>query len=151
MKKKKKRRWNEFNYWYNDLAGAVTALTRKQEASELSRRKLSSPGLRRQSTTTTSAPVVTTDNKEEYDDIELPEQCPEPNGFFADPEQCDKYFDCRDGNFTVKLCPDGLVFNDFSPEHEKCDLPFGIDCTKRPKRRKFLFINFSFSYFNYKY
>ncbi|KAF7990004.1 hypothetical protein HCN44_008678 [Aphidius gifuensis] len=116
--------------------GAVTALTRKQEASELSRRKIASPGLRRQSTTTTtSASIVTTDNSEEYDDIELPEQCPEPNGFFPDPEQCDKYFDCRDGKFTVKLCPDGLVFNDFSPEHEKCDLPFGIDCTKRPKRQ----------------
>lgn len=29
-----------------------------------------------------------------------------------------------------------MVFNDFSPEHEKCDLPFNIDCSKRPERRE---------------
>ncbi|RLU27140.1 hypothetical protein DMN91_000939 [Ooceraea biroi] len=108
--------------------GAVTALTRKQEAAEQSRRK---------------AALATTPKKqepaaeEEYDDDdELLDQCPEPNGYFPDAEQCDKYYDCRDGKITEKLCPDGLVFNDFSPQHEKCDLPFGIDCSKRPKLQK---------------
>ena len=74
--------------------------------------------------------------KEYEDEEELSDQCPEPNGYFPDAEQCDKYYDCRDGRPIEKLCPDGLVFNDFSPQHEKCDLPFGIDCTKRPKLRK---------------
>lgn len=26
-----------------------------------------------------------------------------------------------------------MVFNDYSSEYEKCDLPFNIDCTQRPK------------------
>uniref|UniRef100_A0A182LVM2 Chitin-binding type-2 domain-containing protein n=1 Tax=Anopheles culicifacies TaxID=139723 RepID=A0A182LVM2_9DIPT len=39
-------------------------------------------------------------------DPELSENCPEPNGYFADAEQCDKYYQCRDGQITEKLCPD---------------------------------------------
>lgn len=101
-------------------------MTRKQEAAEQSRRKVAS-------VTTPKKPEA----EEEYeDDDELSDQCPEPNGYFPDAEQCDKYYDCRDNKITEKLCPDGLVFNDFSPQHEKCDLPFGIDCSKRPKLRK---------------
>ncbi|XP_037913505.1 protein obstructor-E [Hermetia illucens] len=61
------------------------------------------------------------------------EDCPEPNGFFADAEQCDKYYACVDGVATEKLCPDGMVFNDYSPDQEKCDLPYNIDCSKRSK------------------
>ncbi|KAF2883115.1 hypothetical protein ILUMI_23056 [Ignelater luminosus] len=64
---------------------------------------------------------------------ETSDQCPEPYGYFADAEQCDKYYECSDGQITEKLCPDGMVFNDFSSEYEKCDLPFNIDCTQRPK------------------
>lgn len=30
-----------------------------------------------------------------------------------------------------------MVFNDFSSEYEKCDLPFNIDCSARPKLRKY--------------
>ncbi|XP_052869087.1 protein obstructor-E [Anopheles cruzii] len=66
-------------------------------------------------------------------DPELSENCPEPNGYFADAEQCDKYYQCRDGQITEKLCPDGMVFNDYDLDQEKCDLPFNIDCSKRPK------------------
>lgn len=40
------------------------------------------------------------------------------------------------GKITEKLCPDGKVFNDYSTEYEKCDLPFNIDCSKRSKLRK---------------
>ncbi|XP_058126424.1 protein obstructor-E [Anopheles ziemanni] len=69
----------------------------------------------------------------EETDPELSENCPEPNGYFADAEQCDKYYQCRDGQITEKLCPDGMVFNDYDLEQEKCDLPFNIDCSKRPK------------------
>ena len=64
--------------------------------------------------------------------------CPESDGFFADAEQCDKYYECRDGKVVAeKLCADGTVFNDFSPVHEKCDLPFNIDCSQRPKLREY--------------
>ncbi|XP_055703111.1 protein obstructor-E-like [Phlebotomus papatasi] len=71
--------------------------------------------------------------QEVYDDDGTTDQCPEPFGFFADAEQCDKYYECNDGAITEKLCPDGMVFNDFSPDQEKCDLPFNIDCSQRPK------------------
>lgn len=43
----------------------------------------------------------------------------------------------RDGEMIEKLCPDGMVFNDYDPDVEKCDLPFGIDCSTRPKLRKY--------------
>ncbi len=63
--------------------------------------------------------------------------CPEPDGFFADSQQCDKYYVCKDDVVVAeRLCPDGMVFNDFSPAHEKCDLPFNIDCSHRAKLRK---------------
>ncbi|XP_039765895.1 protein obstructor-E-like [Pararge aegeria] len=65
-------------------------------------------------------------------DAEITNSCPE-DGFFADAEQCDKYYPCRDGEITEKLCPDGMVFNDYSSDDEKCDLPFNIDCSQRPK------------------
>ncbi|XP_056643143.1 protein obstructor-E-like [Diorhabda sublineata] len=64
---------------------------------------------------------------------EISDQCPEPDGYFADAEQCDKYYHCNNGKITEKLCPDGQVFNDYSSEYEKCDLPFNIDCSSRPK------------------
>lgn len=75
-------------------------------------------------------------SKQEPDDALTSEECPEPNGYFADAEQCDKYYQCVDGAITEKLCPDGMVFNDYSTEYEKCDLPFNIDCSARPKLRK---------------
>ncbi|CAH0559067.1 unnamed protein product [Brassicogethes aeneus] len=67
------------------------------------------------------------------DDENLSSDCPEPTGYFADSEQCDKYYHCEEGHLTEKLCPDGMVFNDFSTEYEKCDLPFNIDCSQRSK------------------
>ena len=41
-----------------------------------------------------------------------------------------------DGVITEKLCPDGMVFNDFAIDQEKCDLPNNLDCSQRPKLRK---------------
>lgn len=58
-------------------------------------------------------------------------KCPEPNGLFADPEQCDLYHVCVDGSSTAELCEDGLLFNDKVRNKERCDLPFGIDCGTR--------------------
>ena len=82
----------------------------------------------RRPASTTKSPTIEED--------ETTDECPEPNGYFADAYQCDKYYECIDGTITEKLCPDGMVFNDFSPMHEKCDLPFNIDCSQRPDLRK---------------
>jgi len=72
--------------------------------------------------------------EESEPDTETSDECPEPDGYFADAEQCDKYYHCQNGKIVdTKHCPDGMVFNDFSSEYEKCDLPFGIDCSQRPK------------------
>lgn len=37
--------------------------------------------------------VTTNENGDEA--IETSDACPEPNGFFADAEQCDKYYACK--------------------------------------------------------
>ena len=47
----------------------------------------------------------------------------------------------RGGNIIEKLCPDGMVFNDYSSQEEKCDLPFNLDCSARPKLRKYFYCN----------
>ncbi|XP_011498048.1 PREDICTED: peritrophin-44-like [Ceratosolen solmsi marchali] len=111
------------------VLSTTSALSRKEEAAEQNRRKASQALYKSQPNRQT----VRNKEAEEFDEDEVSDQCPEPNGFFPDAEQCDKYYDCRDGSLMEKLCPDGLVFNDFSPQHEKCDLPFGIDCSKRSK------------------
>lgn len=73
-------------------------------------------------------------------DDELTDECPEPNGYFADGFQCDKYYECIDGAITEKLCPDGMVFNDYNIQVEKCDLPFNIDCSSRPELRQYSYL-----------
>lgn len=46
--------------------------------------------------TTTKAP--------QYDDDEgTSDQCPEPDGYFADADQCDKYYACNDGKIEGKF------------------------------------------------
>jgi len=74
---------------------------------------------------TTAAPAV--------EDVGVSEECPEPNGFFADAYQCDKYYQCIDGKVKEKLCADGLVFIDAGPKVEKCEFKFAVDCTDRPE------------------
>uniref|UniRef100_A0A1B0AT80 Chitin-binding type-2 domain-containing protein n=1 Tax=Glossina palpalis gambiensis TaxID=67801 RepID=A0A1B0AT80_9MUSC len=69
----------------------------------------------------------------EHEDYIPNEKCPLSDGFFPDEEQCDKYYHCVDGVHTEKLCADGMVFNDYDSNEEKCDLPYNIDCTKRHK------------------
>jgi len=58
-------------------------------------------------------------------------KCPEDNGFFPDSRQCDVYFECIDNIAEKKTCPDGLLFDLKNPNHEKCDLPFNVDCADR--------------------
>lgn len=85
------------------------------------------PGPRRTTRTTTRAP----------DSDEVSDDCPESNGYFADAEQCDKYYACNSGRIDERLCPDGMVFNDFDISQEKCDLPYNIDCSTRSELRKY--------------
>ncbi|KAK8722065.1 hypothetical protein OTU49_012461, partial [Cherax quadricarinatus] len=66
------------------------------------------------------------------DGQELASECPAPNGYFADARQCDRYYECVDNVMSVRLCPDGMAFNDFNPAVEKCDLLSQVDCTGRP-------------------
>merc|ERR1712117_506448 len=58
-------------------------------------------------------------------------RCPEKDGYFEDPNQCDKYYDCFDGIPEERLCPDGLVFDPFSRKREPCDHYFNVDCGDR--------------------
>lgn len=46
----------------------------------------------RTTTRTTAAPIAIEDNGELE---ETSDKCPEPDGFFADAEQCDKYYACK--------------------------------------------------------
>eukprot|EP00094_Tigriopus_californicus_P013724 TCALIF_13280-PA protein Name:"Protein of unknown function" AED:0.12 eAED:0.41 QI:117/0.5/0.42/1/0.33/0.42/7/0/296 len=57
--------------------------------------------------------------------------CEEPHGYFPDPEQCDLYYECKNGVATPKLCPDGLLFLLGEAISVKCDYPFNIDCGSR--------------------
>ena len=63
-------------------------------------------------------------------------RCPEKNGFFPDPEQCDKYYECVGDVPEEKFCPDGLLFEASDPNNELCDYPFNVDCGAREYVRK---------------
>ena len=63
-------------------------------------------------------------------------QCPEPNGLFADPEQCDLYYVCEDNIASPELCEDGLLFDDSRRNKERCVLPHGVDCGKRYRTKQ---------------
>ena len=63
-------------------------------------------------------------------------RCPERDGYFPDPVQCDKYYDCLDDIPEDRLCPDGLVFDPFSRKREPCDHYFNVDCGDRLELRK---------------
>lgn len=47
------------------------------------------PAHRNYRTTTEEAPL------EDEEDYKATPECPEPDGFFAHPEQCDKYYACK--------------------------------------------------------
>ncbi|CAG0923057.1 unnamed protein product [Notodromas monacha] len=66
-------------------------------------------------------------------DGEFVSECPIADGFFADAFECDRYYECRGNKISEKVCKDGLVFNDYSVKFGRCDFPFNVDCTDRPK------------------
>ena len=57
--------------------------------------------------------------------------CPEANGLFPDPEQCDKYYDCVDGEPLEVFCKDGYMFDDSSNNNKRCKFPHEVDCGAR--------------------
>ncbi|XP_037792469.1 protein obstructor-E-like isoform X2 [Penaeus monodon] len=60
--------------------------------------------------------------------------CPEPYGYFGDPYQCDKYYECSDDIPTPLLCEDGKVFDEFKGKAghvDPCDIPYVVDCGER--------------------
>uniref|UniRef100_A0A336M821 CSON011781 protein n=1 Tax=Culicoides sonorensis TaxID=179676 RepID=A0A336M821_CULSO len=58
-------------------------------------------------------------------------RCPDKDGQYEDPVQCDKYYECVDGEAKERLCPDGLVFDPLIRKINKCDQPFNVDCGDR--------------------
>ncbi|XP_043211797.1 protein obstructor-E-like [Amphibalanus amphitrite] len=86
----------------------------------------------RPSTTTTRVTTRrTTAAPEPLPDVDYETECPEKYGFFADAFQCDRYYECHNYQITEHLCPDGMVFNDFSTEYGRCDLMHVVNCTGR--------------------
>ncbi|XP_013793849.1 protein obstructor-E-like [Limulus polyphemus] len=57
--------------------------------------------------------------------------CPEPFGFFPHARNCDRYWACENGTSTLKLCGNGLVFDDTDGLRENCAYPFSVDCGDR--------------------
>lgn len=63
-------------------------------------------------------------------------KCPQKHGVYEDPKQCDKFYECDEGQAVEKLCPDGLVFDPLNRKINKCDQPFNVDCGDRLELRK---------------
>ncbi|XP_030754610.1 protein obstructor-E-like [Sitophilus oryzae] len=58
-------------------------------------------------------------------------KCPAKDGQYEDSRQCDKYWECVEGEAKPKLCPDGLVFDPLIRKRNKCDQPFNVECGDR--------------------
>ncbi|XP_012288766.1 protein obstructor-E isoform X2 [Orussus abietinus] len=58
--------------------------------------------------------------------------CPEKNGRFPVPSQCDAYIECIDGVPEQKVCPEGLMFNPEARFNYPCGYPIDINCEGRP-------------------
>lgn len=66
-------------------------------------------------------------------------KCPQKDGYYPDPIQCDLYYHCHRGELEEKLCPDGLLFDDTNPSHERCDTSVNVECGERNELRKYQF------------
>ena len=67
-------------------------------------------------------------------------ECPESDGLFPHPEQCDRYFECRNFRVSRKLCADGLVFDPqkTGTDQDPCDHLQNTKhkCRGRPKLQR---------------
>lgn len=57
--------------------------------------------------------------------------CPEKSGFYPHHKSCDKYWSCENGTANLKVCGNGLVFDDSDSLRENCAYPFSVDCGER--------------------
>ncbi|KAB1731726.1 hypothetical protein FNE60_29765 [Klebsiella pneumoniae] len=59
--------------------------------------------------------------------------CPQDDGYFAHETSCDKYWKCEGGKAELKVCGNGLAFDDTDSKHqrENCDYLHVIDCGDR--------------------
>jgi len=60
-------------------------------------------------------------------------ECPLENGFFAHDTSCDKYWHCEDDVAELKVCSNGLAFDDTDPkmQRENCDYLYNVECGDR--------------------
>ena len=65
-------------------------------------------------------------------------ECPEDNGFFAHDTSCDKYWHCEEGVASLKICGNGLAFDDTDAKNqrENCDYIYNVECGERSERGK---------------
>ncbi|KAK2726895.1 protein obstructor-E-like [Artemia franciscana] len=59
--------------------------------------------------------------------------CPLEDGYFGHDTSCDKYWRCEDGKAELKVCGNGLAFDDTDKKHQKenCDYLHNVDCGER--------------------
>lgn len=59
--------------------------------------------------------------------------CPKETGFFAHELSCDKYYKCTEGVAELKVCGNGLAFDDTDLKNvrENCDYIYNVDCGER--------------------
>ena len=62
--------------------------------------------------------------------------CPHDYGFYPHDTACDRYWSCEAGVSTLKVCGNGLSFDNTDPEFltENCDYMQNVDCAGRPER-----------------
>lgn len=90
MNEQNVRKWVDFQiiFHFITFSGVVLSQTIPRRNRDKIIRKFTTTA------TTTRAPS---------DDDELSEDCPEPYGFFADADQCDKYHACSEGRIEGNL------------------------------------------------
>lgn len=57
-----------------------------------------------------------------------PYRCPDSFGYFRHHKSCDKYWACDNSTAQLKVCGNGLMFDDSDPKRENCAYPFSVDC-----------------------
>jgi len=55
--------------------------------------------------------------------------CPKPNGIFADPEDCSKFYNCANGKANGETCNDDMLFDE---ELLICNRAENVNCGERP-------------------
>ncbi|XP_054713746.1 mucin-2-like, partial [Uloborus diversus] len=72
-----------------------------------------------------NAETLTCDYEEQAACAKSSEECPTPNGYIKDSDNCSRYFHCVGGIAYRKTCEDGRHFNEVT---EQCDDPCSAGC-----------------------